>query len=385
MRYAWRYIILFEKNNFFVMNRQTFIVSDESLNSYHMVVLTAGIDYADFARNPVMYYMHDRSRGVVGRWENIRVEGKQLLMDAVFDDSTPLGQQLQKQVENNFLRCASIGFDNPEMCTIDGVQTVVKCRLREVSIVDIPANRSAVRLLDNEGNEVYTLADWLGNKVDPLRRTIKACLGLSDTANDMEILDALEMRSNRPRMPKDAVSRAVRLNLIDEAEYEQYLAMACADGEAFDELIARKEARARERVENTLSIAIRDGRISAHDKEVYKEIAELCGCALCEKVISLIPKPQSIVALIKDFEERGGQGIPPRSAWGLAEYRKYAPNELKDNPELYMELMARDGQYVPLNVDSVDYYRKHNPQYLATHPKEYQRVMAEKSQRENTK
>ena len=79
------YIILFEKNKFCVMNKQTFIVSDESLNSYGMVILTAGIDYADFARNPIMYYMHERSKGVVGRWENIRVEDNKLLMDAVFE------------------------------------------------------------------------------------------------------------------------------------------------------------------------------------------------------------------------------------------------------------------------------------------------------------
>lgn len=52
----------------------TFVVSDESPNSYGFVVLTEGIDTAQFERNPVMLYMHERSR-VVGRWENIRKRG----------------------------------------------------------------------------------------------------------------------------------------------------------------------------------------------------------------------------------------------------------------------------------------------------------------------
>lgn len=78
------------------MNNVTFIVSDESVNSYGMVILTAGIDTSRFEQNPVMLYMHERAT-VVGRWENIRKEDNKLLADAVFDDSTPLGVQVKNK------------------------------------------------------------------------------------------------------------------------------------------------------------------------------------------------------------------------------------------------------------------------------------------------
>lgn len=359
------------------MDKQTFIVSDESLNTHGFVILTAGIDYADFARNPIMYYMHDRNKGVIGRWENIRVDGSNLLMDAVFDDSTAFGQQIKKQVENGFLRCASIGIDEPQMADINGVQTVVKCRLREVSIVDIPANRSAVKLFDKQGKEVWTLAEWTGYKADPLRRTIIAYLGLSDRAEDAEILEALEMRSNSPKMPENAVSRAIRLNLISKDDREEYMAMARANIQAFDELIARKEARAKARFEEVFLNAAREARVDATQRAVYEEVAQSGGYALCEKIISLIPKRITLQSIFESKELR--EGLPPRSEWGLNEYRKYAPEELQDDPELYMSLMERDGQHIPLTAESVDYYRKHNPEYLAKHPKEYARVMAERN------
>ena len=60
----------------------TFVLSDESVNSYGFVVLTEGIDTSAFERNPVMLYMHNRDGNVIGRWENIRKEDKRLLGDA---------------------------------------------------------------------------------------------------------------------------------------------------------------------------------------------------------------------------------------------------------------------------------------------------------------
>ncbi len=80
----------------------TFVLSDESVNSYGNVVLTEGIDTTAFERNPVMLYMHNRDGNVIGRWENIRKEDKRLLGDAVFDDSTELAATVKKQVEKGF-------------------------------------------------------------------------------------------------------------------------------------------------------------------------------------------------------------------------------------------------------------------------------------------
>lgn len=73
------------------MNKYTFILSDESVNSYGQIILTEGINIERFAKNPVMLYMHERNT-VIGRWDNIRKEGKQLLADAFFDANIELAR-----------------------------------------------------------------------------------------------------------------------------------------------------------------------------------------------------------------------------------------------------------------------------------------------------
>ena len=140
-------------------DRITFVLSDESVNSYGFVVLTSGIDTTTFERNPVMLYMHNRDGNVIGRWENIRKDGSRLLGDAVFDDSTELAATVKKQVKNGFLRCVSIGIEEIATGELNGVQTVTKCRLIEVSIVDIPSNSNAVKLYRRSGGYVYKLND----------------------------------------------------------------------------------------------------------------------------------------------------------------------------------------------------------------------------------
>lgn len=59
------------------MDKISFVISDESVNSYGYIVKTDGRDTTAFERNPVMLYMHER-KTVVGRWENIRKEGNKL-------------------------------------------------------------------------------------------------------------------------------------------------------------------------------------------------------------------------------------------------------------------------------------------------------------------
>lgn len=101
------------------MANNKFTVLDETFNSYGSVVLTSGINIARFQRNPIMLYMHDRDKGVIGRWENITKEGDKLTAEAVFDDATELGAKVKHQVESGFLRSASIGIENCKCETID--------------------------------------------------------------------------------------------------------------------------------------------------------------------------------------------------------------------------------------------------------------------------
>jgi transposase len=141
----------------------------KKVNSHGYIVRTSGIDTTRFAKNPVMFYMHEREGGIIGRWDNIRIEGTQLLADAVFDENNPIGRRVMERVEGGFLRSASIGIENAVIEYLNGIQVIVKCELKETSIVDIPANCNAVKLYKKDGKCTYNLADLDEPDTDDLR------------------------------------------------------------------------------------------------------------------------------------------------------------------------------------------------------------------------
>ena len=147
---------------------KTFVVSDESVNSYGFRVLTAGIKTDNFKRNPIMLFNHDSMswgadvyNGPIGRWENLNVSGDQLLADAIFDTADPKGLIISNKVQNNFLRATSIGFkilktsEAPEdMVPGQTRPTVTECELVEISVVDMPANSNALALYDADNKKI---------------------------------------------------------------------------------------------------------------------------------------------------------------------------------------------------------------------------------------
>jgi len=77
-----------------------FLISDETVNSFGVTVRTSGIRLDRFITNPIMYYNHDSRLGVIGRWENIRVDSLQLFATPVFDTDDELGKKIAQKVEN---------------------------------------------------------------------------------------------------------------------------------------------------------------------------------------------------------------------------------------------------------------------------------------------
>ena len=138
----------------------TFILSDESLNSYGFRVLTKGIDLTGFEKNPVMFWNHQSWGTPIGYWDNIRVEGDKLLAEAVFDKDDAFAQSIKSKVEQKILRAASIGFDVIETSTeapfvLPGQTraTVTKSKIFESSIAGIPGNSNAV-ILRKDGKSI---------------------------------------------------------------------------------------------------------------------------------------------------------------------------------------------------------------------------------------
>ncbi|MDY3852092.1 MAG: HK97 family phage prohead protease [Prevotella sp.] len=350
------------------MGKKSFVISDESVNSYGFVVKTDGIDTTAFERNPVMLYMHER-KTVVGRWENLRKDGNKLLADAVFDDSTELGKTVKEQVEKGFLRSASIGVDIIEDKVINGVKTVTKCCLNEVSIVDIPANKNALKLYWTSNRK--RLALEIPQKENDLRAEIITLLGLSDDVTNEEIITEIQGRINVSDETFIKVENAVKAGFIESQDKNNFLTMAHISPQTFHSFICREKEKRQKAVEVAVESAFLEGRIWAEQKELFARIGNEMGVETLPILFLCMPKNRRIRDVL--------QG--DREGWTRADYCRYAPDELRNNPKLYAELIEKEGAIVGrdnCSNHSLDYLRKYNPEYLKEHPEEYERLLSKK-------
>ncbi len=131
----------------------SFVFSDGSIDSYGDTIDPAGWDLATFRANPICLYGHDPSRVdyIIGRARNVRVLGRRLLGDIVFAEAAinPTAELVYQMVKNGYLNAVSVGFEPLEWkATSDpgrpGGIDFTKQKLREISVVAIPANANAL-------------------------------------------------------------------------------------------------------------------------------------------------------------------------------------------------------------------------------------------------
>jgi hypothetical protein len=142
-----------------------FLLTDSSVNSYGFRLLTSGYLMGEFQKNPIGYYMHERDKGVLVKWDNLRMEGDQVFGKPCINLSNPRGQQTVDEIESGFLNAASFGHfvvldasDTDKLPDQTG-PTVTKWYNRECSLVDIPGNFNSLKLFDKDDNEI-ALADF---------------------------------------------------------------------------------------------------------------------------------------------------------------------------------------------------------------------------------
>ncbi|HAO08199.1 MAG TPA: hypothetical protein DCQ50_14715 [Chryseobacterium sp.] len=133
-----------------------FIVNTENVNSYGYRVLTKGIDVSQYERNPVVLWMHERPN-VIGR-ARLSKEGDQMVCWVTFNSKNKIAAEIEQQVKDDFIRMCSmyaevIEASSDASLTLPGqkYETVTKCKLIEISIVDIGGNDDAIRLSAGDG------------------------------------------------------------------------------------------------------------------------------------------------------------------------------------------------------------------------------------------
>lgn len=323
-----------------------FLLSDESLNSYGFKVRTKGINLTNFDRNPVMYYNHDRERGIIGKWTNLNIRKNKLYGTPVFDENDAFGAEIARKVKDGFIRAASIGADNINIQEIDGEPVVVFCDLLEVSICDIPSNKNSLMLYVDDKpvtdkKEILKLCKNQSNMKTDLK-PITDVLGLSANTSVEDIVTAIRMFKDTAS-PERIIDDAVKMSLIAKYERDELLQLAKASPVAFQKYMdKRKEKVIHEREEEGLKLtneAFRDGRLDCDAAGKVRAFwlksfgADFDGT---KEALDGLPKRNSVT------DQLGGKQNADRTSWTLADYRKKAPLELKNNPALYQTLLEQE-------------------------------------------
>ncbi len=219
-------------------------ISNERVNSFGFRVLTSGMDISQFERNPVLLLMHVRGM-VIGYVKDIRKEGGEVTGELVFDGASPESVRVKKQFEFGSLKMVSAGIDILEMSEDPGVlaegqirPTVTRCKLIEVSVVDIGSNDDALVLY--QGDDLIKLGKGgecpipLINNNKPSNQTsqmdltkIALALGLPATADEAAVLakiaelmasteEVATLRAEKETMTLAAITRAVEAGIAEK-------------------------------------------------------------------------------------------------------------------------------------------------------------------------
>ena len=126
------------------------VASDETLDRYGEIIQASGWDLEKFMKHSPMLVNHDsRVESLVGKWVDVSVKDKQLIMTPKWAD-TMKAQEAKYLVENGFLPTVSVGFivkgRDPENNNV-----ITEAELLEVSWVTIPANPNAMIKMREKG------------------------------------------------------------------------------------------------------------------------------------------------------------------------------------------------------------------------------------------
>jgi len=312
------------------MANKTFLLTDESLNSYGFWLKMDGADIEQFKRNPIMLWMHMRAwRGTrdevlpIGTWDNIRIEDGKLLADAVIDTDDEFAASIALKVDKGIIRMASVGItvletsSTPENLKPGQTrETVTKWRVREASLVDIGANDNAISLAfyDTEGNPIELNAGK-GDCPVNLVQTPKPNYSMKEISKLLNLSEGAD---------ESTVANEVQKLLDRNAELEQQLNQ-----------ITEREMRLRaERSAKLIDEAIRDGRINADARQAWEKMFKT-NYEVAEETILALPKRQSV----KDSLSQDKSKLEKYATMSWDELdRKGKLRELKAGyPELYAQ------------------------------------------------
>lgn len=302
-----------------------FVFNDEAQeNSHGFVLLNGGGRFERFRSNPVMLLQHDPGK-LIGAWKDLRIEGGRLIASPIYDDEDPEALACKRKVEKNFLKGCSPGIiiNAIEVRTSpEGKEllTVTDWTLCEGSIVSIPSNAGALKLYNQQGEAI------------------------PDNEVKLSINELLKTNTKKMEVIQLSVAALTALGLTAGADSNAISTAITALSAAKVEVDKEVEKYKKEKVDNLVSLAIGEGRITADAKADFTALATT-NFDLAKRTITAIPVRETLSGKITNTST-GGNGIPAdREKWTYLEWAKKDTAGLQklkvDNPTAFEELKKR--------------------------------------------
>jgi hypothetical protein len=314
-----------------------FIVNTDDVNEFGYRVLTAGIDTTQYERNPVVLFGHVRAKSdpkrVVGRCVKLWKKDNQLIADVEFDTEDDLGKTVEGKVKRGFIKMASLyadvketSIDEKDILPDQSLATVTKCKMVELSIVDVGGNDNALKLSRNGEKVSLKKIETHKKNENTIMKTIALALGNDENASEGVLLQAVNkikldkeqaetratnaetaLKEFQGREADALIEKGVKLGLFAEGFKDTMKSAFAADHEAqvvkLSKLITDKEAEletdethqaVKEVIlgkggEGKKTVTLTYDYLQKNDVEQLREIRE--------------KKPKEFARLVKDYEK----------------------------------------------------------------------------------
>jgi len=166
--------------------KNKYCLSDNSVNSYKFRTLTSGIGLSRYLKNPIILYNHNGNIMSVGKMA-VLIENEKLVGEPEWDLEDEMGKELSRKYEKGFMNGFSVSlepveFSDSEELRLPGQErlTLTRSELIEISATNIPSNANAVRLSNNQENNIEKF------KIFNMKK-IALTLGLAENADENTI------------------------------------------------------------------------------------------------------------------------------------------------------------------------------------------------------
>lgn len=133
-----------------------FVASTEARNRKNLILKQDGWDLTAFLRNPIALWAHDDTLPI-GTWEDVKVTGGKLMarLKLAARGTSELIDTIWKLLDQKIIKSTSVGFKPLDYdIQKDGTILIKKMELREISLVSVPADAGAMRVIASASEDV---------------------------------------------------------------------------------------------------------------------------------------------------------------------------------------------------------------------------------------